>query len=134
MRDLLERLASPPAQTLHVLQPTPYTATYTVSTRSLPRTISSKAASYVGVLLRLLIGLWTAIALWFVSRYEAERSDLFLNSILGHVKTKQLLALVDRSQWLYTAPCAFVILLLVFRRNYTGKYRFYDTVKSLTGV
>jgi phosphatidylinositol glycan class H protein len=128
MRDLLERLASPPAQTLHVLQPTPYTATYTVSTRSLPRTISSKIASYVGVLVRLLIGLWTAIALWAVSRYEAERADLLLNSILGHVKTEQLLALVDSSQWIHTAPCAFVILLLVLQRNYTGTYRSYDTI------
>jgi phosphatidylinositol glycan class H protein len=122
MRDLLERLASPPAQILYVSQPTPYTATYTVSTRPLPRTISSKIASYVGVLVRLLIGLWIAISLWVFSRYGTEKTDRWLNRILGHVKTEQLLALVDRSHWLYTAPCAFVILLLVFRRNYTGTY------------
>jgi phosphatidylinositol glycan class H protein len=121
MQEILQRLTAPPAQILRTIQPTPFTASYTVSTRPIPRTVLSKIASHVSVLIRVVIGLLTAFVLWILSGVYNERTEHVLLYILGHIMTEQLLDLSIWCQWVYTAPCALIVLTLVFRRNYTGK-------------
>lgn len=122
MRALLQQLTSAPAQILQIVQPTPFTVTYTISTRPKPRTITAHIASLLGFLVRIVAGLSAALLLWTTSRVYHEKTDYILAHISGCFKTEHLLALVDRSQWLYTVPCALVVLMLVFKRNYTGVY------------
>ncbi|KAH4198072.1 phosphatidylinositol N-acetylglucosaminyltransferase [Parastagonospora nodorum] len=119
MQDFLRRITAPPAQILRTVQPTPYTASYTVSTRPVPRKLHARLASYVSVFFRVIIGLVTAFGVWTVSGAESVRTENALQSVLGPLKTDQLLESAGRCQWMYTAPCALVIFALVFRRNYT---------------
>ncbi|KAF1917721.1 GPI-GlcNAc transferase complex, PIG-H component-domain-containing protein [Ampelomyces quisqualis] len=121
MRDLLHRLSAPPVERLRVVQPTPYTVSYTVSTRSLPQTPLAYIASYVGLLLRMLMGISTVLLLWSRSAVDLERAQRILLRALGRLRANQLLALVNKCQWLYLAPCAMVAFVLVFRCNYTGR-------------
>ncbi|KAJ5064944.1 GPI-GlcNAc transferase complex, PIG-H component-domain-containing protein [Bipolaris maydis] len=90
MSSFLHSLASPPAQTLHVLQPTPTTITYTVSTRSVSKTLPAHVGYYAGILVAL-----------------------------GSEGEGQLVKLVETFQWRYLIPSALLTLFLVFRRNYT---------------
>ncbi|OAL45586.1 hypothetical protein IQ07DRAFT_661668 [Pyrenochaeta sp. DS3sAY3a] len=52
MLALLQRLTSPPTQTLRILQPTPSTVQYTVSTRSIPQTIPAILGHGLSILVR----------------------------------------------------------------------------------
>lgn len=122
MRDQLERWSAPPKQILRVLQPTPHTASYTVSTRPVPRTVPARIASYVGIMLRAIVGLSTVLLLWLASGIKREQTENILLHVLDRFRLGQLLALVEKCQWLYLAPCALVLLVVVFRRNYTGTY------------
>jgi phosphatidylinositol glycan class H protein len=77
-------------------------------------------ASYVSLLLRVIAGISTALLLWLQSRVESVRTESILLRVLGHFRASQLLALVDMCEWMYLAPSALVMFVLVFRRNYTG--------------
>jgi phosphatidylinositol glycan class H protein len=120
MSVFLQRLTAPPAQTLHTLQPSPYTVSYTVSTCPVPKTIFASVASYVGLLLRIILGSSAALLLWLASRIQAIRTEYIVEGILGRLKTHQLLGFVDKCEWMYLAPCVLGVLVLVIRRNYTG--------------
>jgi phosphatidylinositol glycan class H protein len=120
MQALLQRLSAPPTQTLRTREPAPYTASYTVSTRPVARTIPAKIVSHVGVLLRFLVGLAAALLLWLTSRVELGKAEYILLRVLGRLHTDQLFLLVDQCQWKYLGPCMLAIFILVFRRNYTG--------------
>lgn len=123
----MQRLSAPPVKRLRVVQPTPYTVSYTVSTRPLPRTLPAYIASFVGLLLRIVVGISTVLLLWLRSRVESERTEIILLRVLGHLRANQLLALVDKCEWMYLASCALFIFVLVFRRNYTGMLFLFHT-------
>ncbi|KAH4257163.1 phosphatidylinositol N-acetylglucosaminyltransferase [Parastagonospora nodorum] len=118
MQDFLRRITAPPAQILRTVQPTPYTVSYTVSTRPVPRKLHARLASYVSVFFRVTVGLATAFVVWIVSGLDLPRAEIPLLYVLGRLRTEQLLESASRCQWMYTAPCALVIFALVFRRNY----------------
>ncbi|KAH7412306.1 GPI-GlcNAc transferase complex, PIG-H component-domain-containing protein [Phaeosphaeria sp. MPI-PUGE-AT-0046c] len=119
MRDLLQRLSAPPKQTLRILQPTPYTVSYTVSTRPVPRTVLARVTSFIGFLLRVTAGLSTTLLLWLSSGIRHEQTEHVLLHVLSQHHLDQLYAIVTKCQWMYLGPCALVIFIIVFRRNYT---------------
>jgi phosphatidylinositol glycan class H protein len=120
MQEILQRLTAPPAQILRTVQPTPLAVSYTISTRPRPNTVLAKVASYVGALVRVLVALSTALMLWVLGGFYSERTEHVLMHSLGHLKTAQLLELANKCQWVYAAPCAVLIFILLFRRNYVG--------------
>jgi phosphatidylinositol glycan class H protein len=123
MRDLLQRLTAPPAQHLRVLQPTGATVSYTVSTRTLPKTLPARLAQYIGIILRTVTSLSAAILLllkWRLTEYEKMPSVLI--RLLDPIKDMQLLQLVETWQWTYLVPSALVVMFLALRRGYTGSF------------
>jgi phosphatidylinositol glycan class H protein len=120
MPTFLQRLTAPPAQSLNTRQPSPYTVLYTVSTRPLPNTVFASIASYVGLLLRIVLGSSAALLLWLASHTQPMRTEHILLGMLGRLRTQQLLGFANSCQWMYLAPCVLGIFVLVFRRNYTG--------------
>jgi phosphatidylinositol glycan class H protein len=120
MRAFLQRLTAPPAQILQTLQPSPYTVSYTVSTRRVPKTIFTRVASHVGLLLRTVVGLLAALLLWLKSQLQVTRTGHILLGVLNRPRTHQLFEFVDGCQWTYLAPCVLLVFMLVFRRNYAG--------------
>ncbi|KAF1848934.1 uncharacterized protein K460DRAFT_330384 [Cucurbitaria berberidis CBS 394.84] len=119
MLALLQRLTSPPAQTLYTLQPTHSTIQYTVSTRPITQTIPAILGYIISVLVRVLLGLVTVLSLWTKWRTTLEQPTAPLLWILGSDREVRLFALAHSCQWRYLAPSAFVVLFLVFRRGYT---------------
>lgn len=131
MSTLLERLSAPPAQHLHILQPTPYTTKYTVSTRSAPQTLAAKVLQYVGIAIRVVLGTSAIFLLWAkwatCSEYGRPLSRKFGSSIHFFAESTGGLALLGslcRIEWVYLLPSAAIILSLVVRRGYTGTYPF----------
>jgi phosphatidylinositol glycan class H protein len=123
MRDLLQRLTAPPAQHLRVLQPTCATVSYTVSTRTLPKTLPVRLAHYIGIILRTVTGLSAAILLLLKWRLtESEKVPNVLMRLLDPIKDWPLLHVVESWQWTYLVPSAFVIMFLALRRDYTGSF------------
>jgi phosphatidylinositol glycan class H protein len=123
MRDLLQRLTAPSAQHLRVLQPTGATVSYTVSTRTLPKTLTARLAHYIGIILRTVTGLSAAILLllkWRLTEYEKMLSVLM--RLLDPIKDMQLLQLVETWQWTYLVPSVLVVMFLALRRGYTGSF------------
>ena len=120
MSNLLARLTSPPTQTLHVLQPTSSTITYTVSTRSVPKTLPAFIAYYVGILIRISLGLVSTLLLWMKWRVTNDLSMVYLQEALGKEGEGQVVNMVEACQWRYLIPSILVVIFLVFRRNYTG--------------
>ncbi|KAF1939495.1 hypothetical protein EJ02DRAFT_256263 [Clathrospora elynae] len=118
MSALLQRLTSPPAQTLRTLQPTSSTITYTVSTRHEPNALPAKLGYCVGILLRVLLGLSTVVLLWTKWRVTSERSTSALQWV-GGIREAQLVKLAENCNWRYIGPSALGVLFLVFRRGYT---------------
>ncbi len=131
MATLIDRLNSPPAQVLHVLQPTSSTITYTVSTRSVPKTLPALAGYYAGILTRFLLGIASLLLLWLKWRVTQAQSSGLLLSALGHDAAERLVKLVEVCQGRYLIPSAFFILFLVFRRNYTGTSCSYPSLSLL---
>ncbi|CAO2650132.1 Nn.00g014240.m01.CDS01 [Neocucurbitaria sp. VM-36] len=119
MAALLQRLTAPPSQTLRTLQPTPSTVQYTVSTRPIPTTIPAILGFCSKILIRVLVGLATALLLWTKWRITFEQSTATLQNVLGTAREAWLLKLAGSCQWRFLAPSALVILFLVFRRSYT---------------
>ncbi|EUC40491.1 hypothetical protein COCMIDRAFT_30591 [Bipolaris oryzae ATCC 44560] len=119
MSSFLHSLTSPPAQTLHVLQPTPATLTYTVSTRSVSKTLPAHVGYYVGILVRIFFGLTSGLLLWMKWQITNKQPMLLLQFALGSEGEGQLVKLVETFQWRYLIPSALLTLFLVFRRNYT---------------
>jgi phosphatidylinositol glycan class H protein len=120
MSSLLHSLTSPPAQTLRVLQPTPSTITYTVSTRPVPKTVPAHVGYYVGTLVRIIFGLTSGLLLWMKWQITNELRILFLQVALGTEGEKQLVKMVETFQWRYLVPSTLAMMFLVFKRNYTG--------------
>lgn len=128
---LIDRLSSPSAQTLQVLQPTSSTITYTVSTRPIPKTLPALVGYYAGILLRVVLGTTSVLLLWLKWRVtQAQSPDLLLGA-LGHDTEGELVKLAEACQWRYLVPSTCVILFLVFRRNYTGSSLPYLSLSSL---
>lgn len=132
MAALIQRLTSPPSQTLRTLQPTLSTIQYTVSTRPVPQTIPAILGHYISILVRVLVGLATVLLLWTKWRTTFEQPTSILLWTLGTAREAKLLALAETCQWRYIAPSALAVLFLVFRRGYTGiGYSFVPTVVDL---
>lgn len=120
MLTLIDRFNSPPAQTLQALQPTSSTITYTVSTRSVPKTLPASVAYYAGILTRVLLGITSVLLLWIKWRVtQAQSLDLSLG-VLSHEAERQLVKLAGACQWRYLVPSTLLIFFLALRRNYTG--------------
>jgi len=120
MSSLVHRLSSPPSQTLHILQPTSSTITYTVSTRPVPKTLAARAGYYAGILVRVLLGLASVLALW-VKWWVWNRQSLgYLVEILGSEGEGHVVKMLEGWQWRYLIPGAWLVVFLVFRRTYTG--------------
>jgi phosphatidylinositol glycan class H protein len=93
-----------------------------VSTRPVPRTIVAKFAGYVALLVRILMGLSTALFVGTAARVlPAGKTPNLLLCVLGRQWTGQLLGFADTCPWRYMVPSALVVFFLVFRRNYTGE-------------
>jgi phosphatidylinositol glycan class H protein len=125
----LQRLSAPPTQILQTLQPTPFTVSYTVSTRPVPKTVFAQVTSYASLLTRIIVGLSTTLLIWTVSNFQTEATEYFLLSTLGRLRTDQLLVLAGTCEWKYVVPGALVILFLVFRRSYAGTFIPYAYIK-----
>lgn len=122
MLSLIDRLNSPPAQTFQVLQPTSSTITYTVSTRSVPKTLPALVGYYAGILLRILLGIASVLSLWLKFRvtYEAQYDPALTLPKMGYGVEAHFVRLAEACQWRYLVPSACLMLFLVLRRNYTG--------------
>lgn len=114
MQALLQRLTSPPRQVLRTVQPTPFTVSYTVSTRPMPHTVPARLASHVSVLIRIIVGTCTALLLWILGGVYREKTEHILLHVLGRLRAEQLLELANRCQWMYVAPFALVVFILAF--------------------
>lgn len=131
MREYLQELTAPPAQTLQTLQPTSTTASYTVSTRPVPRTISARLFRYISILLRVAVLLATLFLLWAKWRVSNEKLLYVERQIMEVLKEWQMDTVVEACQWRYIVPGALVTLFLVFRRNYTGTSPLHEVLPQL---
>jgi hypothetical protein len=115
---LLQRLNSPPKQTLTVLQPTPSTVQFTVSTRPVPKGLPALISYYVSMLFRMLIGgvaIAAIVAKWQIHSAGYARVDAFAawsDAWIGDVTA--------RAQWRFLLPAVVTVMYLVLRRSYTG--------------
>ncbi|KAF2133858.1 hypothetical protein P153DRAFT_392498 [Dothidotthia symphoricarpi CBS 119687] len=116
---LLQRLTSPPAQTLRVLQPTPATISYTVSTRPPRTTVPALLSWTLNLLTRLLLGLCALSLLWTKQRLAANHPAPLPAWLLSPKTRTRALALLATTPWRYLAPLALLVLVLVCRRPYT---------------
>ena len=123
MLSLIDRLNSPPAQTLQVLQPTSSTITYTVSTRPVPKTLPALVGYYAGISLRVVLGVSSLLISWLKLRVtqEAQLGSLILWTMEDNVEA-QFVRLAEACPWRYLGPSACIILFLVLHRNYTGGF------------
>jgi hypothetical protein len=119
MLPLLQRLTSPPKQTLTVVQPTPSTVCFTVSTRSVPRTLSAQLRHHVGHVLRVVIGILALVVVFLKWETTAARPWL-VNADAGGSDEWVVYALLRELSWRYILPSVAIILYLVLRRGYTG--------------
>lgn len=120
MREYLQDLTAPPAQTLRTLRPTPTAVSYIVSTRPVPTTIAAQILRYISVLLRVAVLLATLSLLWAKWHIPDERASHIEAWIVHILKDKQLDTFIESCQWSYLVPCTLVVVFLVFKRNYTG--------------
>ena len=120
MSSLVHRLNSHPSQTLHILQPTSSTITYTVSTRPVPKTLAARAGYYAGILVRVLLGLASVLALWAKWLVWNKQSLCYFVEILGSEGEGHVVKMLEGWQWRYLVPGAWLVVFLVFRRTYTG--------------
>jgi phosphatidylinositol glycan class H protein len=119
----LQRLSSPPAQTLRTLQPTQATVSYTVTTRPAATTVPARLSFCTGIALRILVG--TAVALLAWTKWCASRDvpAVALSWTLGNARAEELLLLVSRLPWRYLVPASVCTVYLALRRGYTGTLR-----------
>ncbi|KAL5374554.1 hypothetical protein DPSP01_011834 [Paraphaeosphaeria sporulosa] len=115
----LQRLSAPPVQTLHTLQPTPATVSYTVSTRPEATTLTAKLRFYAGIALRILVGLAAALLAWLEWCASREQPAVALAWTLGDARAEEILVLVSRLPWRYLAPASLCAVYLALRRGYT---------------
>lgn len=134
MRKLLEELTAPPAQILRTLQPTPYTVSYTVSTRAIPGTVLARLAQHVDTVLRILVGLATVLFLWvkWCTTYNKSLYPYSTVPVAVILRDWHLDTVISACQWLYLLPSTLMILYLVLRRNYTGRYPALSTFLTIS--
>ncbi|KAH7093571.1 GPI-GlcNAc transferase complex, PIG-H component-domain-containing protein [Paraphoma chrysanthemicola] len=120
MRALLQRLTAPPAQHLRVLEPTPSTICFTVSTRELPATLPARLAQYIGVFLRTFAVLSATFVLLLKWRLTLpEKIPRLLARLLDPLNDWELLHAVEIWPWQYILPSACLVIYLALRRPYT---------------
>ncbi|KAF2186341.1 hypothetical protein K469DRAFT_707003 [Zopfia rhizophila CBS 207.26] len=119
MLALLQRLTSPPAQTLTTLQPTPSSILFTVSTRPVPRTLPAHVLYYILILIRILVGTLSIVTLWAKWRVSQGKEPALLICAPGETTETWLVKLLETLQWKYLAPGALAVLWGVIRRGYT---------------
>ncbi|KAF2475530.1 uncharacterized protein BDR25DRAFT_340250 [Lindgomyces ingoldianus] len=119
MLSLLQRLTSPPSQTLTTLQPTPSTISFTVSTRPVPKTLLALFTYYLSILVRILAGTLALITLWAKWRASSGKHTVLLSMFLGRVAEAWIVKLVETLPWRYLAPVALTVIWRVGRRGYT---------------
>ena len=94
---------------LSTLRPSSTTVSYTVSTSLPPRSLASHATQWLFIALRLIIGFICVFALAVKYLEPISHPFQFVTPILIDVP------------WTYIAPAVSGVLILVFRRFYTGK-------------
>ncbi|KAF2110842.1 GPI-GlcNAc transferase complex, PIG-H component-domain-containing protein [Lophiotrema nucula] len=109
---------APPKQSLTVLQPTPSTVSFTVSTRPVPKTLPALFSFYLSVLVKILLGTLALTALWTKWRVNTAKSTWPLEIILGDTFEEWVQKAVESIQWMYLAPAALAILYKVIQRGY----------------
>ena len=105
---------------LRILQPTSSTIQYTVSTRSVPKTLSTTLGRYLSIVTRVLAGVCTVLLLWTKWRLTCENPTIVLQWIPDGAREARLLESIEAFQWNYLAPTTILVLYLIFRRGYTG--------------
>ncbi|KAF2439485.1 hypothetical protein P171DRAFT_396805 [Karstenula rhodostoma CBS 690.94] len=115
----LQRLSSPPVQTLRTLQPTQATVSYTVSTRPEAKTVTAKVRFYTGIALRILVGVAVALLAWTKWCASREKPVVALSWTLGDTRSEKLLQSVSRLPWRYLIPASLCSVYLALRRGYT---------------
>lgn len=116
----LQRLSSPPVQTLRTLQPTQATVAYTVSTRPEAKTVTAQLSFYTGVALRILVGIAVALLAWAKWCASRENPAVALSWTLGDARSEHLVQLVSLLPWRYLVPASLCTVYLALRRGYTG--------------
>jgi hypothetical protein len=120
MLPLIASLISPPSQTLRTLKPTPSTVSFTVSTRPERKTVPAVLKHWVGVLIRILVGVGVLLLLWVKWRVSSVQSTDVLLRVFGGPQTVLMLQFVGRCQWRFLVPGTLAVLFTVLRRGYTG--------------
>ncbi|KAF1951610.1 hypothetical protein CC80DRAFT_575100 [Byssothecium circinans] len=118
---VLTRLASPPVQTLHTLQPTSSTVTYTVSTRPIAKGLPARLAFYIGICIKALLGVCVTVTLWTKWRARSGEDTWLLPWIIGTAKEQWFIRGVDRMESIYLIPTTLVVLYLAFKRSYRAE-------------
>lgn len=109
---------------LSVKRPTPTTVSYTVSTRSVNRTIPDQVQRVLIATIRILIGVFTSLLL--LKKVELSHLTYITNLLplpeaLFHPHSPGRLAhfIASVTPWKWILPASFTILWLVFRKGYT---------------
>jgi hypothetical protein len=119
---VLKRLSSRPPQILRSLRPTPSTVSYTVSTRQQSRSLPARLAFYIGIAVRILIGISALVLLWTKWRVSSVKSTAVLLWLCGGTGEEALVELAQRLEWQYLAPGALLVFYLVLQRGYKGTH------------
>jgi phosphatidylinositol glycan class H protein len=117
---LLARLTAPPLQNLTIRRPTPSTISFTVSTRPAPSSLTAWLGYYIGLLLRLVLCIAVLSLLWTKWRVSQGLGTDVLLWVFGGPLTLTILKSVGSVAWVYVAPGALIVLLLILRRGHTG--------------
>jgi len=108
---------------LTVKGPTPTTVSYTVSTRSVNRTLADQVKRYVIATIRLVIGILVSLILLEKTCLSSPivRTLLPIPDILSHAGSSGRLAymIASTTSWRWILPSCLAILWVVFRRGYT---------------
>lgn len=110
---------------LFIKRPTATTVLYTVSTQSPAKTWTTRVATYLFLMLRIVVGLFvvTMLLLWYRKSWSAGYSagrlsqieDIVFSSALGRVA----MILFDSIGHIYWMPLCFALTWLILRKAYT---------------
>jgi len=111
------------ASHLAIRRPSPTTVRFTVSDAASQRNVSTRIIFYVTCLLRIVIGLWTALLLLVKYGCDVDSHDSVASTdmcppwLLEDMPV--VVAFANRYSWQLVAPVSLTVLYLCFRRFYT---------------
>ncbi|KAL1306038.1 hypothetical protein AAFC00_004166 [Neodothiora populina] len=109
---------------LTIKRPTPTTVLYTVSSRSMNRTIPEQVQRYTTAILRILVGTFASLVLLQETKtfFPSHLKSLFLFSdylILDHYPGQVAYSIASTTSWKWVVPLCLLTLWFAFRRGYT---------------